>query len=94
MRYRWTQASGNPDAYIVNWDVDIQDWLWATTTTPQNQLTNFKADVDKGGDLVVAHYLYPSTVQYLRQFIQYAKATGKQLMRLDQCMMDPNAPPL
>jgi len=94
MRYRWTQASGNPDAYIVNWDVDIQDWLWATTTTPQNQLTNFKADVDKGGDLVVAHYLYPSTVQYLRQFIQYAKSTGKQLMRLDQCMMDPNAPPL
>jgi peptidoglycan/xylan/chitin deacetylase (PgdA/CDA1 family) len=94
MRYRWTQAANNQNAYIVNWSVDIEDWLWATTATPEKQLDAFKRDVDKGGNLVVAHYLYPTTVQYLRQFIQYAKGTGKQLMRLDQCMEDPNAPPL
>lgn len=40
------------------------------------------------------HYLYPTTVQYLPQFIALAKATGKQLMRVDQCMEDPEAPPL
>ena len=40
------------------------------------------------------HYLYDSTVSYLRQFIQIAKASGKELMRVDQCMEDPNAPPL
>ena len=89
MRYRWTQAAGNENAYIVNWSVDVEDWLWAQTDTPEKQLDAFKRDVDKGGNLVVAHYLYPSTVQYLQQMIQYAKATGKTLMRLDQCMNDP-----
>jgi peptidoglycan/xylan/chitin deacetylase (PgdA/CDA1 family) len=88
-RYRWTVASGRTDANIVNWDVDVQDWVWAMTSTPQNQITAFQSDVDKGGNLVVMHYLYQSTVDYLPQFIAYAKATGKQLMRLDQCMMDP-----
>ncbi|KAF2786825.1 carbohydrate esterase family 4 protein [Melanomma pulvis-pyrius CBS 109.77] len=79
---------------ITMWSVDVEDWLWAQTDTPEQQLTAFQRDVDKGGNLVVLHYLYPSTVSYLRQFIQKAKATGKQLMRVDQCMMDPNAPPL
>ncbi|KAF1995543.1 carbohydrate esterase family 4 protein [Amniculicola lignicola CBS 123094] len=79
---------------ITMWSVDVEDWLWAQTDTPEQQLAAFKRDVAKGGNLVVLHYLYPSTVSYLRQFIQIAKATGKQLMRVDQCMMDPNAPPL
>ena len=81
-------------ATIVNWSVDVQDWLWGTSSTPEKQLAAFTADVAKGGNLVVLHYLYPSTVGYLEQFINLAKATGKQLMRVDQCMMDPNAPPL
>jgi peptidoglycan/xylan/chitin deacetylase (PgdA/CDA1 family) len=93
MRSRLTKAVGN-SASIVNWSVDVEDWLWAETDTPEQQLTAFQRDVDKGGNLVVLHYLYPSTVSFLRQFIQIAKATGKQLMRVDQCMMDPNAPPL
>lgn len=79
---------------VTMWSVDVEDWLWAETDTPEEQLKAFQRDVDKGGSLVVMHYLYPSTVSYLRQFIQIAKATGKQLMRVDQCMMDPNAPPL
>jgi hypothetical protein len=40
------------------------------------------------------HYLYNTTVSYIPQFIAIAKATGKQLMRVDQCLEDPNAPPL
>jgi polysaccharide deacetylase 2 family uncharacterized protein YibQ len=72
----------------------VEDWLWAESATPEKQLEAFKRDLAKGGNLVVMHYLYPTTVGYLRQFIQLAKATGKQLMRVDQCMMDPNAPPL
>ena len=93
MRSRLTKAVGN-DATITNWSVDVEDWLWAETDTPEQQKVAFKRDVDKGGNLVVMHYLYPSTVSYLREFIQIAKATGKQLMRVDQCMMDPDAPPL
>ena len=93
MRSRLTKAVGN-DANIVNWSVDVEDWLWAETNTPEQQKVAFQRDVDKGGNLVVLHYLYPSTVSYLREFIQIAKKTGKQLMRVDQCMMDPNAPPL
>lgn len=94
MRYRWTQAAGREDASIVNWSVDIQDWLWANSPTPGKQLDAFKSDVDKGGNLVVLHYLAQNTVDLLPQFIAYAKATGKNLMRLDQCMEDPAAPPL
>ena len=93
MRQRLTKAVGRKPT-ITNWSVDVEDWLWAETDTPEQQLTAFQRDVNKGGNLVVLHYLYPSTVSYLRQFIQIAKATGKQLMRVDQCMMDPDAPAL
>ncbi|OIW32098.1 carbohydrate esterase family 4 protein [Coniochaeta ligniaria NRRL 30616] len=94
MRQRLVQAMGVPDPYIVQWSIDVEDWLWAESKTPQKQLDAFKRDLAKGGNLVVMHYLYPTTVGYLRQFIRLAKASGKQLMRVDQCMMDPNAPPL
>jgi hypothetical protein len=30
----------------------------------------------------------------LREFIRIAKGTGKRLMRVDQCMEDPDALPL
>tara|TARA_R110002003_G_scaffold61_2_gene5533 strand:+ start:46458 stop:48098 length:1641 start_codon:yes stop_codon:yes gene_type:complete len=93
MRSRLVKAVGSK-ATITNWSVDVEDWLWAETSTPEQQKVAFQRDVNKGGNLVVLHYLYPSTVSYLREFIQIAKATGKQLMRVDQCMMDPSAPPL
>lgn len=94
MRQRLVSALGVSDPYIVQWSIDVEDWLWAESATPEKQLEAFKRDLAKGGDLVVMHYLYPSTVGYLKEFIKLAKATGKQLMRVDQCMMDPNAPPL
>ncbi|KAF8418421.1 glycosyl hydrolase [Tirmania nivea] len=83
-----------PGASVINWSVDVEDWLWAESATPEKQLEAFKRDVGKGGNLVVMHYLYPSTVGYLREFIQLAKKTGKTLMRVDQCLEDPEAPPL
>ncbi|KAH8676890.1 carbohydrate esterase family 4 protein [Tricladium varicosporioides] len=93
-RIRQRLAALIPGSKFVEWSVDVQDWLWATSTTPEKQLTNFQADVNKGGNLVVMHYLYDSTVSYLPQFIDIARKTGKQLMRVDQCLEDPNAPPL
>ncbi|KAI1852264.1 hypothetical protein JX265_006313 [Neoarthrinium moseri] len=94
MRQRLAVTLDTDSPYIVNWSVDVEDWLWAQSDTPEKQLDAFKRDIGKGGNLVVMHYLYPSTVGYLKQFIQLAKATGKQLMRVDQCMEDPNAPAL
>ncbi|KAI1452744.1 carbohydrate esterase family 4 protein [Annulohypoxylon moriforme] len=93
-RMRQRLAALIEDPYIVQWSVDVEDWLWAESDTPEKQLEAFKRDVKAGGDIVVMHYLYNSTVSYLKEFIEIAKATGKQLMRVDQCMMDPNAPPL
>ncbi|KAI5861583.1 hypothetical protein GGS23DRAFT_575774 [Durotheca rogersii] len=93
-RMRQRLAALVEDPYIVQWSVDVEDWLWAESATPEKQLEAFRRDVEAGGDIVVMHYLYESTVSYLREFIQIAKATGKQLMRVDQCLMDPNAPPL
>ncbi|KAI0444284.1 hypothetical protein F4803DRAFT_261377 [Xylaria telfairii] len=93
-RMRQRYAALVPDPYIVQWSVDIEDWLWAETPTPEKQIDAFRRDVAAGGSITVMHYLYNTTVSYLPQFIQIAKASGKQLMRVDQCMMDPNAPPL
>jgi peptidoglycan/xylan/chitin deacetylase (PgdA/CDA1 family) len=93
-RVRQRLAAAIPNAKFIEWSVDVQDWLWALTSTPENQITNFQSDVNSGGNLVVMHYLYNTTVSYLPQFISIAKATGKQLMRVDQCLEDPNAPPL
>lgn len=94
MRQRLGVALNTPDFYIVEWSVDVEDWKWAMSSTPEKQLTAFSDAVAKGGNLVVMHYLYPSTVGFLGEFIRMAKATGMRLMRVDQCMMDPNAPPL
>lgn len=95
MRQRWAAASGSDkSAYLINWSVDVQDWLWAETSTPEKQVDAFNSDVAKGGNLVVMHFSYNSTVEYFPEFIRQAKATGKQIMRIDQCMEDPNAPPL
>ncbi|KAI0409482.1 hypothetical protein F4802DRAFT_145661 [Xylaria palmicola] len=92
MRQRYAALVPNP--YIVQWSVDIEDWLWAETSTPEKQIDAFRRDVAAGGSITVMHYLYNTTVSYLPQFIEIAKASGKRLMRVDQCMMDPNAPPL
>ncbi|KAF6809574.1 polysaccharide deacetylase [Colletotrichum sojae] len=94
MRQRWATASRAERPYIINWSVDVQDWLWAETSTPEKQVDAFNSDVAKGGNLVVMHFSYESTVNYFPEFIKQAKATGKQIMRIDQCMEDPNAPPL
>jgi peptidoglycan/xylan/chitin deacetylase (PgdA/CDA1 family) len=94
MRQRLSSALGDANPYIVQWSIDVEDWLWAESSTPEKQLEAFKRDLAKGGNLVVMHYLYNTTVNYLPEFIRLAKATGKQLMRVDQCMEDPNAPPL
>lgn len=94
MRQRWAAAVGSAKAYLINWSIDVEDWLWAETSTPEKQVDSFKADVAKGGNLVVMHFSYNTTVNYFPEFIRLAKATGKQIMRIDQCMEDPNAPPL
>ncbi|RDW92218.1 hypothetical protein BP5796_01612 [Coleophoma crateriformis] len=93
-RIRQRLAALIPNSKFVAWSVDVQDYLWAESTTPEKQLAAFQSDVNKGGNLVVMHYLYQSTVDYIPQFISIAKKTGKQLMRVDQCLEDPNAPPL
>ncbi|TVY78501.1 Peptidoglycan-N-acetylglucosamine deacetylase [Lachnellula suecica] len=93
-RVRQRLAATIPGYKFIAWSVDVQDYLWALSSTPENQITNFQSDVNKGGNLVVMHYLYNTTVSYLPQFIDIARKTGKQLMRVDQCLEDPNAPPL
>lgn len=93
-RMRQRLAALIPDPYLVNWSIDVEDWIWGQSATPEKQIEAFQRGIDRGGNLVAMHYLYPSTVNYLREFIRLAKATGKTLMRVDQCMEDPDAPPL
>ncbi|CAG8026919.1 unnamed protein product [Penicillium salamii] len=93
-RLRQQLARHIPNPYIVNWSVDVEDWLWANTSTPEKQLDAFYRGVDKGGNLAVMHYLNPTTIEYLPKFIQHIKRAGYQIMRIDQCLEDVSAPPL
>lgn len=80
--------------YIVNWSVDIEDWLWANTDTPEKQLDAFWRDLMRGGNLAVMHYLSESTVDYFREFIRMVKSSGMHIMRIDQCLEDLRSPPV
>jgi hypothetical protein len=73
------------------WTIDVEDWIWGDSPAPEKQLEAFKRGVDRGGDLVVLHYLYPSTVGYLREMIRYVKMSGgegreKRIGTVEQCM--------
>ncbi|KAJ5692313.1 hypothetical protein N7462_001736 [Penicillium macrosclerotiorum] len=92
MRQRLAKHIHNP--YIVNWSVDVEDWLWANTSTPERQLEAFYRGIARGGNLAVMHFLNPTTVGYLPQFIRHVKGVGFTVMRIDQCLEDPNSPPL
>ncbi|KAJ5613672.1 Glycoside hydrolase/deacetylase beta/alpha-barrel [Penicillium herquei] len=91
-RMRQQLASRIENPYIVNWSVDVEDWLWANTSTPENQLEAFYRGVARGGNLAVMHFLNPSTVEYLPQFIRHVKSAGLEIMRIDQCLEDPDSP--
>ncbi|KAI5288078.1 hypothetical protein KEM52_001315, partial [Ascosphaera acerosa] len=80
-----------PKARAIVWSVDIEDWLWAKKK-PARQWAAFTRDVDKGGNIVVMHYLHKSTVQYLRDGIRLIKSKGLDIMRVDQCLGDADAP--
>ena len=74
----------------VLWDIDVQDWIYGANGDPnKQQLAAFKDQLDKGGSLAVAHYLYPSTVQQMDEMITYAKSKGKKFVRLDECLNYP-----
>ncbi|OQD83304.1 hypothetical protein PENANT_c017G01422 [Penicillium antarcticum] len=92
LRQQLARHIANP--YIVNWSVDVEDWLWANSSAPEKQLEAFYRGVAKGGNLAVMHYLNPTTIGYLPQFIQHVKSAGYQIMRIDQCLEDVSAPPL
>lgn len=93
-RLRQRLAANIPNPYIINWSVDIEDWLWANSDTPERQVCAFTRDVLRGGNLAVMHYLSPSTVAYFREFIHTVKSAGMNIMRIDQCLEDPRAPPV
>ncbi|CAG8898837.1 unnamed protein product [Penicillium egyptiacum] len=93
-RLRRELARHIPNPSIVNWSVDVEDWLWADTSTPEKQLEAFFRGVASGGNLAVMHYLHPTTIGYLPEFIRHVKSAGYQIMRIDQCLGDVSAPAL
>ncbi|KAL3470949.1 hypothetical protein BJX99DRAFT_263729 [Aspergillus californicus] len=92
-RTRQRLAAYIRDPHIINWSVDVEDWLWAESKTPERQRDAFFRDVGRGGNLVVMHYLNPSTVRYFREFIRFVKSINVDIMRVDQCVEDPESPP-
>ncbi|PYH93407.1 glycoside hydrolase/deacetylase [Aspergillus ellipticus CBS 707.79] len=93
-RTRQRLANYIKDPQIINWSVDIEDWLWADTKTPEKQREAFIRGVMRGGNLAVMHFLSPTTVSYFREMIQFVKSRNATIMRIDQCLEDPDSPPL
>ncbi|KAJ0425990.1 hypothetical protein BJY00DRAFT_307507 [Aspergillus carlsbadensis] len=93
-RTRQRLAAYIKDPSIINWSVDVEDWLWKDSKTPERQRDAFFRDVGRGGNLVVMHYLSPTTVRYFREFIQFVKSLNIDIMRVDQCLEDPDSPPI
>jgi peptidoglycan/xylan/chitin deacetylase (PgdA/CDA1 family) len=93
-RTRQRLAAYIRDPSIINWSVDVEDWLWKDSKTPERQRDAFFRDVGRGGNLVVMHYLSPTTVEYFREFIQFVKNLNIDIMRVDQCLEDPDSPPI
>jgi peptidoglycan/xylan/chitin deacetylase (PgdA/CDA1 family) len=85
-RTRQRLAALVPGSKAIMWSVDVQDWLWGDSATPEKQLDAFKADVARGGNLVVMHYLFESTVKLLPQFIEVARGTGKRIVTVNECL--------
>ena len=76
----------------VQWSIDVEDYI--DQTNAEKQLSAFNRDLNKGGNLVVMHYMRQSTVDALPKFIESARSQGKKIVRLDQCLGDPAAPPI
>ncbi|KAH8426585.1 polysaccharide deacetylase family protein [Aspergillus melleus] len=91
-RTRQRLATHLTNPQIINWSVDIEDWLWANTSTPERQLEAFYRDVRRGGNLAVVHFVSESTVGYLVDVIRGVKKMGFKVMRVDQCLGDPASP--
>jgi peptidoglycan/xylan/chitin deacetylase (PgdA/CDA1 family) len=70
----------------IMWSVDIEDYLYMNSPTPEKQLEAFKRDISVGGNLVVMHYLSQTTVDYFRQMIQVAKSRGMNIVPISQCV--------
>ncbi|KAE8355116.1 hypothetical protein BDV28DRAFT_163465 [Aspergillus coremiiformis] len=91
-RTRERLAAQIRDPQVINWSVDIEDWMWADSDTPERQLEAFYRDVERGGNLAVLHYLNSTTVGYFREIIRFVRKKGLRIMRIDQCLEDPAAP--
>ena len=96
---RTRQALGQflgQDSQIMLWSVDIRDWVFGvdeqTGDPDRQQYKAYVEGVEKGGDIVVMHNLYNSTVDQFRDMIRYAKKKGKKFVRMDQCVGDKDAP--
>lgn len=94
-RTRQAAARHIRDPQHIMWSIDVKDWVYGLDPEgdpDRKQYKAFEQSLNKGGDIVVAHYLYKSTVDQLRDMIKLAKAQGRQFVRADQCVGDPEAP--
>ena len=80
---------------LVMWSIDIKDWVYGIDPDgdiDRKQYKAFENSLNNGGDIVVLHYLYQSTVDQFRDMIRLAKSKGRQFVRMDQCVGDAEAP--
>jgi peptidoglycan/xylan/chitin deacetylase (PgdA/CDA1 family) len=92
---RAREILGSMGLETIMWDIDVQDWIYLNNDPSKMQLAAFKQQLDAGGTLVVAHYLYSSTVNQLEDMIVYAKSKGHRFVLLDECLgvSTPVSPP-
>lgn len=88
---RTRQALGKllPNPQIVMWSIDVRDWVYGIDASGDPDRMQYKAFADqlnRGGTIVVMHYLYKSTVDQFQDMIKIAKSQGRKFVRMDECI--------
>lgn len=90
---RTRQALGKliKEPQIIMWSIDVYDWIYGIQPSGDPSRMQYKAfeeQLNKGGSIVVMHYLYKSTVDQFQDMIKLAKAKGRKFVRMDECIGD------
>ncbi|KAI9592487.1 hypothetical protein BDF19DRAFT_451319 [Syncephalis fuscata] len=78
--------------YVVNWNLDTNDWRHPTDS--EASLQEYRSAIDNGEPgasfIALQHDIQPGTNgQYVERVIAYARSQGKKLVRIDECFGAP-----
>jgi len=82
------------DAMLVTWSINLEERGWGVGSDLDADLDVLEDQLLRGGNLISLHATTPAVVKNLGTIIRRIRARGYRLVRVDQCLLDPQAPPI